>query len=116
MEDAVLLVCYTASAGTIQELTKLFRGAPSNRHHCVCKNLTMSIAREDPQLGMRNFRSPCNQLDPLGNSGMPKKGPMQKPKPSKEVLDMIRDTKANRRNKAAKREDFSQAAEQQRGS
>jgi len=42
---------------------------------------------------------------------------MQKPKPSKEVLEMIRETKANsRRNKAAKREDLSQSAEKQRGS
>jgi len=44
---------------------------------------------------------------------MSKKGPMQKPKPSQEVLDMIRDAKANRKSgKAAakKLEDFSQAA------
>jgi hypothetical protein len=37
-----------------------------------------------------------------------KDGPKQKPRPSKQVLDMIRETKANRRNKPSpKREDFS---------
>jgi hypothetical protein len=44
---------------------------------------------------------------------MRKKGPMQKPKPSKEVLDMIKDTKAKKaaaKDRAAKREDFNQAA------
>ena len=37
---------------------------------------------------------------------------MQKPKPSKEVLDMIKKTKAKSKSKksTAKREDFSQAA------
>jgi hypothetical protein len=46
-----------------------------------------------------------------------KDAPRQKPKPSKEVLDMIRDTKAkSRKNKTAKREDFSQAAVKPRGS
>ena len=43
---------------------------------------------------------------------MAKNGPKEKPKPSKEVLDMIRDTKAKSKSRksAAKREDFSQAA------
>jgi hypothetical protein len=37
-----------------------------------------------------------------------KDGPKQKPKPSKEVLKMVRATKANRKKRL--REDFSQAA------